>query len=284
MDKTDLIKILKENYNQYTGRQKKICKYILDHYETVAFMSAVELSEVVGVSDVTIIRFVRNLGFSGYVEFKKHMREGAKTFEAPDSRVSKTLHAIDDKHDLNMQVYNRDLSNLNTFMTNLDKTQIRQIVDEIYKAKTIYLFGMGSAAILVDFLVLHLRRMGFRVVAVSEGGAENSEKLFSITEDDVLITCSFPRYSKGSYNAILFAKEKHASRITITDSDSSILSIHSDLVVPIQIDNITFFNSYVVPMEFCNILIMNILERDGERIQKKVKENMRCLEKFNNKL
>ncbi|MEN6566527.1 MAG: MurR/RpiR family transcriptional regulator [Veillonellales bacterium] len=283
MDKTNLIRILKENYNKYTGRQKKICKYILDHYETVAFMSAVELSEVVGVSDVTIIRFVRNLGFSGYVEFKKHMREGAKNFEAPDSRVSKTLHCID-KRDPNMQVYSRDLDNLKRFMETLDKTKIRQIIDEIYKAKTIYLFGMGSAAILVDFLVLHLRRMGFSVVAVTEGGAENSEKLFSITAEDVLITCSFPRYSKGSYNAILFAKEKCATRITITDSVSSILSINSDMVVPIQIDNITFFNSYVVPMEFCNILIMNILERNGEKIQEKIKENMRCLEKFDIKL
>lgn len=284
MDKENLIKILKDNYDKYSGRQKEICKYILDHYETVAFMSAVELSEVVGVSDVTIIRFVRNLGFSGYVEFKKYMREGAKNFETPDSRVSRTLNAIDDKQDLNMQVYSRDLDNLNQFMACLDKAKIRRIVDEVYKARTVYLFGMGSSSILVDFLVLHLRRMGFRAISVCEGGAENNEKLISITENDILITCSFPRYSRGAFNAILFAKEKGALRITITDSVSSILSINSDIVVPIQIDNITFFNSYIVPIEFCNILIMNILERNGEKIQGKIRENMKSLEKFNNKL
>lgn len=284
MDKTNLINVLKDNYNKYTGKQKNICKYILDHYDIIPFMSAVELSEVVGVSDVTIIRFVRDIGFSGYVEFKKYMRENAKILEAPDTRLSKTLNVIDDKQDFDVEVYNRDLENLNRFMTNLDKTRIRRIVDEIYKAKTIYLLGMGSAAIMVDFLALHLRRMGFNVVSVSEGGADYIEKLIGITDKDVLITSCFPRYSKGSYNAILFAKEKSATRITITDSASSILSIHSNIVVPIQIDNITFFNSYIVPLEFCNILIMNILKRDGEKILKKVKENMRCLKKFNSKL
>jgi Transcriptional regulators len=284
MDKNNLLKILKENYNNFTGRQKKICKYIIDHYEIVVFMSAVELAEKVGVSDVTIIRFVRHLGFSGYVDFKQNMRKNARSLERTDTRVLKALDAIHDKDHLNLQVYQNDLNNLETFIAGLDMTRMNQAVDQIYRAKTIYLFALGSTALIADFLSLHLRRMGFKVISVCEGGAENTEKLLGITREDVLIVASFPRYSKGSYHAILFAKEKSATIITITDSDSSIMSINSDIVIPIKIDNITFFNSYIAPLEFCNLLIMNILERDSEKIQQKVKENMQRLERFDNKL
>ena len=166
----------------------------------------------------------------------------------------------------------------------LEKFNLQQIVDEVYRAHTIYLFGMGSSTMIADFLALHLRRMGFAVVSVSEGGAVNHEKMLHIGCDDLLITTCFPRYSKGSYQTILFAEERGAARITITDSASSILGIHSDIVIPIKIDNITFFNSYIAPLEFCHFLLMSVLAQNGKQIQRKVEQNMKSLENFDEKM
>lgn len=280
MKKHDLFSELKLNYDNLTGSQKKIGKYVLDHYEQVAFMSAVELAEAVGVSDATIIRFARNIGFSGYVEFKQYMREGMKVFDSPDSRVSKSLELIENKEDLSAKVGNIDLENLRNFLQNIDLSKIGQAADAIYAAKCIYFVGMGTAATVTQFLQLHLRRMGFQTINVSEAITISPEKIVNIKKEDLLICCGFPRYSKGTYNAIIFAKNKGATVLTITDSDLSALAVYSDIVLSVRLDNITFFNSYIVPMELCNILLMKVLERNGKEIYGRLRENIDCLKVF----
>jgi hypothetical protein len=60
--------------------------------------------------------------------------------------------------------------------------------------------------------------------------------------------------------------------------------MNSDIVFSLKIDNSTFFNSYVVPMELCNILTMSILERNKEKIYITLKENIQNMEMFREKL
>lgn len=272
MNQNDVLQDLKENYNQLTGSQKIIGKYVLDNYREVAFMSAIELAEKVGVSDATIIRFARSIGFSGFAEFKNHIREGIKNFDPPYKRLSQSLDILNDKNSLIMQVGKKDLKNLEFLLLNIEIEKINQAVDEIYKADTIYFMGVGASGVLIDFLVFHFRRMGFKVIPISEGGVANVDKIMSITKNDLLIVCSFPRYSKPTFNAINFAKKRGAKILTITDSNFSTISINSDIVFSLKIDNSTFFNSYIVPMELCNILIMSILEKKKEKIYNNLKE------------
>lgn len=284
MSKNDVLQELKDNYDKLTGSQKIIVKYVIDNYREVAFMSAIELAEKVGVSDATIIRFARSIGFRGFAEFKNYIREGIKHFDPPYKRLSESYGLLDDKNNLSMQIGKTDLKNLENFLLTLETEKIEQAIDAIYEAKTIYLMGIGSSGLVTDFLTFHLQRMGFKVIAISEGGIVNVEKIISIIKDDLLIICSFPRYSKPTYNATIFARKKGAKILTITDSDLSTISRNSDIVFSIKVDNSTFFNSYVVPMELCNILTMSILERKKEKIYKNLKENIQNLEVFDMKL
>lgn len=284
MNKNDVLQELKDNYDRFTGSQKIIGKYVLDNYSEVAFMSATELAEKVGVSDVTIIRFARSIGFSGFAEFKNHIREGLKYFDPPYKRLSKSFDVLDDKSNLNMQVGKIDLKNLEDFLLSVETEKIQQAVDAIYQADAIYLMGIGSSGVVTAFLTFHLQRMGFKVIAISEGGLVDVEKIMSITEKDLLIVCSFPRYSKPIYNATIFAKKRGAKILTITDSYLSTISMNSDIVFSIKVDNSTFFNSLIVPMELCNILTMSILEREKEKIYKRLKENLQSMEVFDMKM
>ncbi|MCC5464719.1 MurR/RpiR family transcriptional regulator [Pelosinus baikalensis] len=284
MNKNNVFLDLKENYNKLTGSQKNIGQYVLDNYKEIAFMSAIELGEKVGVSDATIIRFARSIGYSGFAELRKQIREGIKNFDPPHKRLSQSVDDLHNDNDLISQVGKKDLKNLEEFLVNFDMDKINQAVDEIYKANIIYLIGAGSSGVLIDFLALHLRRMGFRVLALSEGGVASIEKIIPITENDLLIACSFPRYSKITFGAIDFAKQKAAKILSITDSYFSTMSMNSDIVFSLKIDNSTFFNSYVVPMELCNVLTMSILERNKEKIYVTLKENIQNMEMFREKL
>lgn len=273
MDKRNIIQELKENYHRLTKSQKIIGRFMIEHYEEVAMMSALELAEQVDVSDATIIRFARSIGFSGFSELKDHIRYGIKKFDTPYQRVARSLEAVSSADDVLMQVGKNDLLNLEKFLIDIDRQKIKQTVDCIFAAKTIYLMGMAASVCVIEFLVMHLRRMGFNVRAITEGGSVNLEKLMPMTENDLMIASTFPRYSKDTYHAIAFAKTKGAKVVMITDEDFSMIGMKSDIVLSTRIENLTYFNSLVVPMELCNLLVMAVLDHDRDRIHLRIKEN-----------
>ena len=49
----------------------KIASYICDHLDTVGLQTSTTMAEIIGVSDTSVVRFVRKLGFKGYIEFQK---------------------------------------------------------------------------------------------------------------------------------------------------------------------------------------------------------------------
>ena len=54
---------------EMTASQLRIAEYVLGTPEDAVFLTAKQLAERVGVSEATVIRFARFLGFSGYQEF-----------------------------------------------------------------------------------------------------------------------------------------------------------------------------------------------------------------------
>lgn len=49
-----------------TRTDVEIAEYILAHLSTIGFQTSTTLAEAIGVSDTSVIRFIRKLGFKGY--------------------------------------------------------------------------------------------------------------------------------------------------------------------------------------------------------------------------
>lgn len=73
--KSNLIAHITECASGFSKGQKRIAQYILEHYDTAAFMTALRLGEAVGVSESTVVRFAAELGFDGYPQLQKAMQE-----------------------------------------------------------------------------------------------------------------------------------------------------------------------------------------------------------------
>ena len=58
-----------------TKTQKMIAKYILDNSADACFRTSPEIATKLTVSESSVIRFSRSLGFSGYMDFQKALRK-----------------------------------------------------------------------------------------------------------------------------------------------------------------------------------------------------------------
>ena len=58
-----------------TKTEKVIADYILDNINNIGLSTVTDISLKLGVSDTSIIRFIRLLGFAGFADFKNTMKE-----------------------------------------------------------------------------------------------------------------------------------------------------------------------------------------------------------------
>ena len=87
----DCITKLKEMKEVFTKTEKKIAKYILGNLESIKGMRAKELGALIGISQPSIIRFAKKLGYKGFPEFKIALSEAIITKNDVPIRTSKNI-------------------------------------------------------------------------------------------------------------------------------------------------------------------------------------------------
>ena len=270
MDK--IHKFYKENYKTLTKGEKKIAEFLVKNPKKVILLSALDLGKEIGVSDASVLRFSKTMGFNKFNDFKNYIAlELSET--SPDDRIVKNWDNFNSKNDIANKIVNADLENIKEFLLNVDFDQVNEAVEMIDEAKKIYFLGIGSSRAISQFMFWHVKRLGFNAECVNEGGLGSYEAFSHIKKGDVVIIFAFPRFLNDEIKAVKLAKEKKAKIITITSNVFSEISFLSNIVFKISVENNGFFNSYIVPMELCNIILTALFEKNKTSIYAELKEN-----------
>ena len=72
---TGIAKLYRKNYNNLTKAEKQIAEYICENSKKVIMMTSLELGKELNVSDATVLRFSKKIGFSKYNELKEYLAE-----------------------------------------------------------------------------------------------------------------------------------------------------------------------------------------------------------------
>ncbi len=75
----NLILLINERISKMSKSHKLIGRFIIDHSDKAMNLTATRLGEEIGVSESTVVRFAIELGFRGYPELQKALRNHIKT-------------------------------------------------------------------------------------------------------------------------------------------------------------------------------------------------------------
>src|SRR5258707_12387167 len=62
---------IQERFEEFSRSQKDVARYIVDHLDEAAFLTAEELARRASTSSSTVVRFSQALGFDGYPELQQ---------------------------------------------------------------------------------------------------------------------------------------------------------------------------------------------------------------------
>lgn len=251
--------------------QRLILRYIEEHFDKAAFLTAVKLGEAVGVSESTVVRFAMSLGYKGYPEFQRALQEYVKQKLNSIQRIKMTSGILSDLSESGVleSVLSADAEKIKITLETLDKRAFEEAVDTILCAKTIYIIGIRSCAPLASFLGFYLNLI-FEDVRVlqSSNSSELFEQMLRIGERDVIIGISFPRYSMRTLKALEFANHRKAQVITLTDSRNSPMNLYSSCSLLAKSDMASIVDSLVAPLSVINALVVALCrKKQGEVVQ-----------------
>ena len=70
----DISEIIQSHYDSLTKKQRLIADYILENPMEVSYISLSDLSGKTGCSELTVLKFCKALGFTGFIDLKKAFR------------------------------------------------------------------------------------------------------------------------------------------------------------------------------------------------------------------
>lgn len=275
-----LLQKIEEVYPALSKGHKKIAKYIAERYDSAAFMTAARLGEAVGVSESTVVRFAGEIGFEGYPELQKAVQEMIRSKLTAVQRMDVTAIRLGD--DILTNELMSDAEMIRDTLEQASRSDFEKAVESINGAKRIYIFGIRSSSFLAGFLHYYFNLIFDNVVLVDSCGESGIfEQTFRITEDDVCIAISFPRYSRQIIGALDFVKGRGANIIALTDSENSPIAPFADSLLIAKSNIASVVDSLVAPLSMINALIVAVsLSRRGA-VVKNFDELESIWEKYN---
>jgi len=254
MDKNDLLQCINTSYKSMSKGQKQIAQYILDNYDKAAFITASKMGKLVGVSESTVVRFAYALGYDGYPSLQRSLQELIRNKLTSVQRIQLTNDI--QEGDVLKTVLKADMHNIRSTIESIDEGAFEHVVSGLLSAKKVYVLGQRSSTPLAEFFGYYLNFVLENVRIVTAGTGDIFEQMIRITEGDVCIGISFPRYSTRTVEGMKFAKGKGARVFAITDGMISPLADCAEEVLIARSDMASFADSLVAPLSLINAIIV----------------------------
>ena len=254
-----------ENFNIFPKKELMVAKYITDNYDNILHMTLKELSAAIGVSEATVVRFAKSLGYTGFYPFRTALKEEAGAVRSPYM----LLKQAKTPDDVSLKAYlDNVMCDIRVMFDRIDLGQIEKTARKMLEADTVYLVGVGSDSAVMRHMSEYLTLIGIKCIPVYEEGMALKEKILLAGEKDHIFMSSFPTVQPDEYWTAEYAMKNRIPVTLVTDSDitARLLGIKDYFNAKDSTDS--FFNSNISAMLICNMILLKMQELGYERIER----------------
>ena len=252
----NLLQRIEKKSSEFSKGQRRLAQYITENYDIAAYLTASKLGKEAGVSESTVVRFAYQLDYEGYPELQKAIQVIVKTNSNSIQRMSLSSKRYQEKGVLKSILYTDSERLRDTIQSGVDEEEFDRSVMLINDARRLYILGARSAAYLAGLMGYYFKMMFDNVIIVDANStSETLEQIYDISDKDVMMGITFPRYSKRTICALQYAKNHGAKTIALTDNMQSPIVEYADCKLIAKSDVMTIVDSLVCPLSVVNAMV-----------------------------
>ncbi len=262
----DFVQVVNDQYNSLTKSEKRIANFLRKNQEESAFLSAGEIAHRLALSEATLVRFARKLGFSSYPEMRGVLQGDFRQRVTHSARLRGRLSEIQENGGIFERLTTTEIDYLTQALVSIDTEEMDRAVELIKTHPRIYVFGLGPSVSLVDLMEIRLRRFGKTVMSLKVSGREVIDSMLAMQADDLVFVICFFDQNPTLRLVLDYSKKVGATVIMLTDILDTILSDKADVILSARRGPVGEFHSLVVPMTIINALLLSVANADQENI------------------
>lgn len=241
-------------YPSLKAALRKVADVILDRPELAIYASVNEVAATAGVSEATVMRLCRILGFRGFQDFKIAL---ARELVRPIQRLHEEVAEGDDPATIVHKVFQANIAALHDTLAVLDLKAMEQAARWILEARQTLIIGVGTSGPIVIDAGNKFFRLGLMVKAITDAHLMMMAAAL-LTPEDVLLAISHSGSTKDPVETARVAKNAGARVICITNNSLSPLTKTSDLVL-VTASRETLFRQEAMSSRLCQTSIIDSL-------------------------
>jgi len=277
--KVELESTIKKHFDSFSRGFRKVAEYILENREAIPFISALNLGKEIGVSESTVLRFTKLIGYNGYPELQRDLAEWIKRKIQPSQKLKEASRG-ERKKDICTLFVDNDMNHLVTLKRSLSQSQLEQVSRLIIRARKKYILGFRTAYSMAYLCSFFLGRISKDVILLRMEDHNFYNILAEANKKDIVLAFSFPRYSKYTLRVVQYLRGKQCKIIGVTDRITSPLGRLSDLAIQVDSRSPGYFNSLTAVVSLINCIVQSTSLKNFRRSMSSLRRAERVVDDF----
>jgi DNA-binding MurR/RpiR family transcriptional regulator len=223
----DTLARMRAVYPSLPPSERKVLDVILENFEEVIRMTLAELAQRSGVSDATVVRLCRSLGFNNFLELKISL---TRSINDSSRLIHDQVREGDSSAAVARKVLQAAMQAIQDTLHVLDEDAFEKAVDLMYHADRILIAGVGTSGPLAHELYNRLIRLRMNCHVHTDIYLQVVEAAL-LTGRDVVVVISQNGNTIGPVRTAAEARRKGARVICITGNAVSELSEYADVIL-----------------------------------------------------
>jgi len=265
-----LEKLLRHRMRSFNDTERLIAEHFLNLGNGIANKTLSELSNEINVSESTIFKFVKKLGFNGFQDFKISV---AFNFNEDTSRNEDLVVFAEISHDdtpyvIAQKIVHSNKQLLDQLIHTITEKQLQQALDLIVHAKGLYFFGQGASSVVALDSYHKFLRTKYQCNYISDVHMQLS-LASKLGPDDCVFLYSHSGLTMETIEIAKILRHNQAKIISLTGNESSELVKLSDVSFVVYSEEFAFrseaLTARILYLTIIDILYVAVMYQDEEK-------------------
>jgi DNA-binding MurR/RpiR family transcriptional regulator len=277
----DAIAVIQAKHSSLSASQRKVAEFLLENGLNVIHYTVTQIADSVNVNPSTVVRTAQSLGYAGFPELQRALREQlirqaqlSQRLQIGSQQLIEGLRegqTTSGETSVFQTILREEINNMLNLTQHVPIEDFELAVSWLKKANRVYIMGLGTSLALALSFGNILRYVRPSVSIIKPGIEPIPDQLEPMSSDDLLFAICVTRYTRQTLIAMEYAQKISTRVISLTDTLFSPAAKRSDLslIVPYRL---WLYGNSATMFALLNSLVGAMFIQNPEAAEKRLKK------------